>query len=300
VITRGGIDIGEIDEDKLDLMSSPNCARGQLQRVCLKLLREHREQEEDGLPTNNRFLAYELMQRRVIKKQNEKGKRRGDQNMHEALTHLRETGIIPWAWLDDESRTPNFNTSWDSLKDWATTAVRWVRLNPWGGRAPRVITESRAVAGVLRNLAEQYCFHVFPIGGQCGSWLRTVVAQHLEPNDRVFYAGDLDLSGGQIEANARAVLERVIGGKLDWTRIALTERQVDRDELHQWAITKFDRRYKPPRQHQAIECEALQQQVIVGIVRDQLNALLPEPLEDVLEREARQRRRLIARLGSRS
>jgi hypothetical protein len=149
-------------------------------------------------------------------------------------------------------------------------------------------------------LAEQYCFHVFPTGGQCGGWLRTVVAQHLEPDDRVFYAGDLDLSGGQIEANTRAVLEREIGGKLDWTRIALTEAQVDRYELHQWAITKFDRRYKPPRQHQAIECEALQQQVIVSIVRDQLNALLPEPLEDVLEREARQRRRLVARLGSRS
>ena len=89
---RAMSDIGEIDESKLDLMSSADCARGKLQRICLDLLREHRAQGDDGLPTNNRFLGYELMQRRIIKKQNEKGKRRGDQNMHEALMHLRETG----------------------------------------------------------------------------------------------------------------------------------------------------------------------------------------------------------------
>jgi hypothetical protein len=142
-------DIGEIDEIKLDLMSRPNSACGKLQRICLELLREHREQGPDGLPTNNRFLAYELMQRGIIKKHNKKGKRRGDQNMHDALTHLRETGIVPWLWLKDESRTPNFNSSWNSLIEWATTMVRWVRLNPWGGRPPNILTESRAVAGVL-------------------------------------------------------------------------------------------------------------------------------------------------------
>jgi len=229
-------------------------------------------------------------------KHNDKGKRRGDQNMHEALTHLREVGILPWLWLDDESRTPIFNPSWDSLTEWATTAVEWVRLNPWRGRPPKVLTESRAVAGVLRNLSDQYCFNVFPTGGQCGGILHTVIAPELLPGDRTFYAGDLDLSGGQIEANTRAVLERLIGGELDWTRIALTETQVDRYHLRRWAITKFDRRYKPPKRHQAIECEALKQHIIVDIVRDQLNALLPEPLEDVLEREARQRRRLIVKL----
>jgi hypothetical protein len=289
-------DIGEIDESKRDLMSSPDCARGKLQRICLNLLREHRKQGDDGIPTNNRFLAYELIQRGIIVKRNEKGKRRGDQNLHEALTHLRETGIVPWQWLDDESRTPIFNQSWNSLAEWGTTAVEWVRLNPWKGRPPNILTESRASAGVLRNLADQFCVHVFPTGGQCGGWLRTVVAPELEPGDRVFYIGDLDLSGGQIEANTRAVLEREIGGELDWTRIALTEAQVGRYKLRKLAMTKFDRRYKPPRQHQAIECEALKQHVLINIVRNELNALLPEPLEDVLEREARQRRRIAAML----
>jgi hypothetical protein len=294
-------DIGEIDESKLDLMSKPDTARGKLQRICLELLRDHRKQGDDGLPTNNRFLAYELIQRGIIKKSNEKGKRRGDQNMHEALTHLRQVGIVPWPWLEDESRTAIFNPSWDSLTEWATTMVRHVRLNPWDGRPPKVLTESRAVAGVLRNLAKQYRVDVFPSGGQCGGHLHTDIAPELEPDDRVFYIGDWDLCGHLIENNTRAVLERLIGGELDWTRIALTETQVDRYKLRKWVIWKTDRRYNDGHRHQAVECEALKQHVIVAIVRDQLNALLPEPLEDVLEREARQRRRIAAKLnGSRS
>ena len=118
----------------------------------------------------------------------------------------------------------------------------------------------------------------------------------------VFYVGDWDLAGGQIEANTRTVLEREIGGKLNWKRIALTEEQVDRYRLRKWVITKTDRRYKDESRgtHQAVEAEALGQKRIIRIVRDQLNALLPEPLADVLEREARQRttmRRLLRRGG---
>jgi hypothetical protein len=55
-------------------LSSPDSACGKLQRICLELLREHGQQGEDGLPTNARFLAYELIQRGVLKKQNEKGR----------------------------------------------------------------------------------------------------------------------------------------------------------------------------------------------------------------------------------
>jgi hypothetical protein len=42
----------------------------------------------------------------------------------------------------------------------------------------------------------------------------------------------------------------------------------------------------------AVEIEALRQQVIVQIVRDILDAELPEPLQTVLERERRQQEEL--------
>jgi hypothetical protein len=131
-------------------LSSPNSACGKLQRICLELLHEHEAQGEDGLPTNNRFLGYELIQRGILSKQ-KTGARRGDQNLHEALTHLRQKGIIPWEWISDETRSVTDHTGWSHVKDWASTMVEHVRLDPWAGRAPLVLTESRSLSGVLDN-----------------------------------------------------------------------------------------------------------------------------------------------------
>jgi hypothetical protein len=109
-----------------------------------------------------------------------------------------------------------------------------------------------------------------------------------------------DWRGSQIEANTRRVLERLVG-ELDWKRIALTEQQVKRYRLKRFEIDKPDRRHKPVRYHPAIEAEALKQQEIVRIIRNALDAELPEPLSAVLEREQRQRvkmRRLLTRRTS--
>jgi hypothetical protein len=53
-------------------------------------------------------------------------------------------------------------------------------------------------------------------------------------------------------------------------------------------ITKHDRRFANGGEHEAVETEALSQGVIVGIVRERLDALLkviPDTLEAVRERE---------------
>jgi hypothetical protein len=46
------------------LLSAPDTKAGRLQRACLELLREH--QRNGAIPTNGRFLFYELEQRGVI------------------------------------------------------------------------------------------------------------------------------------------------------------------------------------------------------------------------------------------
>ena len=115
----------------------------------------------------------------------------------------------------------------------------------------------------------------------------------------MLYLGDWDHQGGQIESNTQRVLEELVGN-LDWKRLALSEQQVDRYHLPR--LRKEDRRYdesSPLRWHEAVETEALQQQLIVDIVRRQLNALLPEPLAAVHEREVAERRQAIQQLRRR-
>ena len=75
---------------------------GALRDLLFALLQEH---ERDGtIPTNARFLYYELVQRGQISKERT-GARRSDQDLHDALTDIREDGRIPWNWIVDETRS---------------------------------------------------------------------------------------------------------------------------------------------------------------------------------------------------
>ena len=85
------------------------------------------------------------------------------------------------------------------------------RLDPWAGDAPLILTESRSLAGVLRALVRDYAVLIAATNGQVGGFLHTEIIPILRPGQRILYLGDLDLSGGQIEANTRRVLEQEVG-----------------------------------------------------------------------------------------
>jgi hypothetical protein len=267
-------------------LSPVDTNKGRLQREYLGRLHAH-ERQPDGLPTSVRFIFYEFVKDGLVAK-DKKGGRRPDQDIQEAIFHLREKGIVPWDWIADETRQLHEWQYAPCVADYVADAVDRARIDLWAGeRPPMVLTESRSLGGVLRNLAYQHLAPIAATNGQVGGFLRTDVAPALIPGQRVLYLGDFDWQGGQIEANTRSVLERLIGGELDWQRVALTEEQVRRHRLP--VINKADHRYKPVRYHDAVECEALNQSFIVRLVRNHLDFLLSEPLADVLEREEAQR-----------
>jgi hypothetical protein len=268
---------------------------GALRDLLFALLQAH--ERDSTIPTNARFLYYELVQRKQLSKERT-GARRPDQDLHDALTDLREDGRIPWHWIVDETRSLDDYTGYSSIKQGVSSKLPYINLDPWRGKAPMHLTESRSLAGVLRHIIVEYRARISATNGQCGGHLRTVIAPMLRPSDRVIYLGDHDLSGNQIEANTRRVLEREIGGALLWERLALTAEQVREYDLP--VIIKHDRRYKDGRPHEAVETEAISQRVLIDILRARLDMLLPEPLDRVQEREARQRRQIAALLRSRS
>jgi hypothetical protein len=252
---------------------------GTIRTALIELLAEH---ERDGaLPTSARFLYYELVQRSVLSKERT-GARRPDQILHDALTDIREDSSVPWDWIVDETRQLEDYTGYASVKAGVLANLPHVRLDPWRGRAPMILTESRSLAGVLRGIVSEFRTRIASTNGQVGGFLRTDIAPALRPGDTVGYLGDYDLSGGQIEDNTRRVL--------DWTRIALTEAQVSSYALP--PIIKGDKRYADGRPHEAVETEALSQTVLTDILRDWLASLLPEPLARVRERERRQQRQI--------
>jgi hypothetical protein len=285
------------------ILSDPDSKAGRLQRACLDLLREHHGNDE--IPTNGRFLFYELEQRGVIPKKydginpttGKKFARTPLQDLSDATMHLREHGLVPWWWIEDESRTLNKWRYADNVVSYLRDTIRLARIDLWdGGEPPLLICESRAAAGVLDNLASEYLVPITATGGQCGGHIVNEIVPLLRGKRRVRYIGDYELRGPaeQIEANTKHYIERHTGrhfiGPGEWTRIALTETQVNASaRLRGLAIDKLDKRYKPAKPYEAVECEALGQGVlIVRLVRRHLDRLLPEPLDVVRERERQQ------------
>jgi hypothetical protein len=261
---------------------------GRLRAALRELLAEH--QRDGALPTSARFLFYELVQRGIISKERQ-GSRRADQDMIDALTDIREEGSIPWNWIVDETRDLDDYTGSASIKDWVLEVLPGARLDAWGGEPPLILTESRSLRGVLRNLADQYCAQIAPTNGQCCGFLHNKIVPMLRYFHRILYLGDFDLCGNDIEANTRRVLEHEVG-ELNWERLALTREQVESYDLP--IIIKHDHRFKDGGAHEAVETEALRQQIIIEILRNRLDELLPEPLSTVQERADQQRTRLRA------
>jgi hypothetical protein len=90
-----------------------------------------------------------------------------------------------------------------SVKEGVLTLLPHIKLDPWRGEVPLILTESRSLAGVLRNIASEYRVRIASTNGQVGGFLHTDVAPLLQQGARVLYLGDFDLCGGQIEANTR-------------------------------------------------------------------------------------------------
>lgn len=275
-------------------LSSSSTKAGHLQRAVLDLLCEHEERGE--LPTSNRFLFYELVQRGVLDKAQTRQRGRGaDQDLSDASKRLRDEGYVPWWWIVDETRSLATYLYAGTIVEALDQQLEHVRIDLWAGEPPPLILcESRTFGGVLRRtLAAEYLCPVGATNGQAGGFLHTNVVPILDGNRRrVLYVGDLDLAGEQIEANTRAVLVREAGDR-DWRRIALTEEQAAGLPV----VEKVDRRYRPPRTHRAVEVEALGQGTVTGLVRAALDELLPEPLAHVLEREQLERDAERQRLG---
>jgi hypothetical protein len=256
---------------------------------------------------------YELEQLGKIPKHylDEQGRERARtpaQDVSDALMVLRRIGLVPWWWITDETREL---TDWEyapSVYQYVVNQQDYARIDCWAGEpAPLIICESRATKGVLERITGRYLCPITATNGQCGGFIVTDIVPKLVNNERqVLYIGDCEVGGpaDQIEDNTRRSIAEHSGRVFTpdtWSRVALTREQVNRNpRLRNLVIDKTDRRYKPPRHYQAIECEAVGQVVLERMLRARLDALLPEPLDEVLVREEQQRtkiKRALARIA---
>jgi hypothetical protein len=238
-------------------LSAPESKAGRLQRACLALLKQH--EREGTIPTNGRFLFYELEQQGVVPKayRDASGKERARtpaQDISDATMRLRNVGPVPWDWILDESRDV---TTWryaGSVYEYVTDSVERARIDCWDGEPPPlIICEARATRGVLeRTVAAEYLCPITATGGQCGGHIVNEIVPLLKNNERkVLYIGDCEERGpgDQIEANTRRYIEKHAKRTFTpetWIKVALTPEQVARSprlrRLTARSIAATDRR----------------------------------------------------------
>ena len=135
-----------------DLLSRPDTCAGRLQRAAYDLLLSHEANGE--IPTNGRFIFYELEGLGVVFKP-KKGMKRGTSDrpgpmeLTEALTVLRKVGLVPWEWIVDETRTLHEWEYASSVAEYVKDALQYASINPWDGEPPLLL--------VLISVRRRHC-----------------------------------------------------------------------------------------------------------------------------------------------
>ena len=114
------------------------------------------------------------------------------------LKQAREQGIIPWAWIVDETRSLEKVSAWDNPEDFARTVARSYRRDFWNQQPHRiqVWSEKGTVRGVLAPVLDQYGVGFMPVHGFSSATAAHDLAEDDDGRDLiVLYVGDYDPSG---------------------------------------------------------------------------------------------------------
>lgn len=144
------------------------------------------------------------------------------------LARAREEGLIPWAWIVDETREPERVSAWEDPAAFIKTVQRSYRRDRWTDQPARleVWSEKSTVKGTLAPVLHEYGL-TFRVNHGYGS--ATAIHQAAQDSRRgdklltVFYVGDYDPSGLHMSAVDLPRRIKGYGGVVDLIRVALTE-----------------------------------------------------------------------------
>jgi hypothetical protein len=180
-----------------------------------------REIAEAAQPITGRGVGYKLFTRNLIPSMatGEMAK------VYRLLKEARERGIIPWAWIVDETRKFERVSTWDDPEHYAQVVARSYRRDFWNQQAVRVEvwSEKGTVRGVLAPVLDKYGVGFRVMHGFAGATTVYDVAQYDDGRPLVeLYVGDYDPSG--LFMSERDLPDRLVkygGAHVELRRIAL-------------------------------------------------------------------------------
>jgi hypothetical protein len=257
----------------------------------------------DAAPTGVRFCYYRAVSQGLVPKT-----QNGYVLVQRALMYLRETGIVPWTSITDSSRWMRKPTTWNSKDELLAHAAASYRQNMWHDAEARVEVwcESESVAGVLWPVTSEWDIPLYPIKGQTSASFAYSAAMTYRHEDRpviIYYVGDLDPAGLEIEANLADKL-RKYSGHADMTihRLACTREQVAALDLigtppkkHTWRHPTLG---EQPFPGEAVEVEALDAPILRDLLETAVTRHLDQHALAVTRMVEEQERALLLRMAN--
>ncbi len=196
------------------------------------------------------------------------------------LTRAREEGVIPWAWIVDETRELERASQWSDPESFADSIRAAYRRDLWDQQPRRleVWSEKGTMRGTLRPILDAYGvgFRVMHGFGSATAMMEIAAATKHDPTPRlVLYLGDWDPSGmhmSEVDIPARLT---EYGARVDVVRLALTADDLTRPDLVNTSFPASDKR-KDPRYRWFVET--------IGPKCWELDALSPVVIRDRIER----------------
>jgi hypothetical protein len=207
---------------------------------------------------------------------------RGYRHVQDRCVKLRRAGSIPFDWIADMSRQRYRTRTFSDASDFLHSVSGLYRADLWADADSccEVWAESRSIASVLLADCRELAVDLFPCGGFPSlSFVHAAAQQRNDSGDTrplvVLYLGDFDPAGVLIDvALERELREHLRGVALDFRRLAINEELVRAYDLPTKPRKASDLRSLQVTY--SVEAEAMPANDLRAIVREEVEALLPE------------------------
>jgi hypothetical protein len=210
---------------------------------------------------------------------------------------LRRAGRLPCGYIIDATRRGYFTNTYSGAGDFMQRVAGLYRADLWKNSDfyCEVWCESRSIAGVIEADCEELAVSLYPAGGFSSISLAFEAAEFINQEHRgrdvvIFYIGDYDPAGVLIDVSIEREIRQHLSNDiaLQFTRIGITAEQVAAYDLPTKPRNKNDRRALHIKR--TVEAEAMPAHILRGLLRDAIEALLPDDaLEAAREAEDRER-----------
>lgn len=213
---------------------------------------------------------------------------RGYRHVQSRCVVLRRARLIPYNWIADLSRQGYFVNTFDDASDFIRQMGGLYRADLWRDADVRceVWAESRSIASVMLADCKELAVDLYPCGGFSSlSFVHAAAQSHNASADTrplvIIYVGDFDPAGVLIDVALQRELREHLRSDidLDFRRIAINEWQVEVYDLPTKPRKEGDKRSQQVAY--SVEAEAMPARDLRALLRDNVEALLPENALDV-------------------